>query len=243
MPSTFDEHQSHSQTSELNPQKISILDWNIYKGQGHNWERDLLDLAADKDIILLQEASMSEKLRQTLAKKKLFWNFNSAFKYRGIETGVLMASTIQPVESCGLRYSEPIIGLPKTSLISKYLLADSPDELWVVNTHSINITLGTRAYQAQLKSLQQVLAEHDGPLIVAGDFNDWSEQRTDILNLFIEELSLRATVFKNKKRTTFFGTPVDHVLYRGLVPIRHEVHTVTSSDHNAISVTFHIATN
>ena len=86
--STYDEYQSRSRTSELNPQKISILDWNIYKEQGPDWERDLLDLAADKDIILLQEASMSEKLKQTLAQKNLFWNFNSAFKYRGIENSL-----------------------------------------------------------------------------------------------------------------------------------------------------------
>ena len=55
-----------------------------------------------------------------------------------------------------------------------------------------------------------------------------------------ENLSLEILTFKDDGRTTFFGDPVDQVLYRGLEPSSRTVHPVTSSDHNPISVTFRI---
>lgn len=229
-----------TQRAELSPDSIAILDWNIHKGKDKGWESDFLRFSMKKDILLLQEAPLNDELQYLLQQKQLYWNLNSAFKYRGVETGVLVASTIEPLGSCGMRYTEPLIGLPKTILINRYAIAGAKDELLVATVHGINITLGIGAYKAQFQALADVLQQHKGPLILAGDFNNWSDKRTAVVDFLVDDLSLSALPFENEGRTTFFGDPVDHFLYRGMEPVAHMVHPVTSSDHNPISVTFRL---
>jgi len=227
--------------AELAPDSIAVLDWNIYKEQRLGWMDDFLRFSRGKDIIFLQEASLSDELLELLQREKLYWNLNSGFKYKGVETGVLVASRIDSLESCGLRYKEPVVGLPKTILINRYAIAGSAEELVVANVHGINITLGLDAYRAQFKALGDLLKNHSGPLIIGGDFNNWNDKRTAVIDLLVEDLSLTSMPFENGGRATFFGEPVDHILYRGLDPVSHMVHPVASSDHNPISVTFRLA--
>jgi len=78
-------------------------------------------------------------------------------------------------------------------------------------------------------------------MILAGDFNNWSEKRTRIMDYLTKNLSLQALEINDEGLTTFLGDPVDHIFYRGLEVVTHAVHTVTSSDHNPISVTFRLA--
>lgn len=227
----------------VSPDSISILSWNIYKEQREGWKSDFERLSKDKEIILLQEAFLDERLVDLLCQKSLYWNLNSAFRYRGKETGVLMASTIQPIGSCGLRHNEPIIGLPKTILVSMFDISDSPDRLLVANIHGINFTLNTAAYSKQMGDLRDVLQNHEGPLILAGDFNNWNKKRTFITNFLMDELSLQIVTFDDEYRTTIFGVPVDHVFYRGLEVITQKIYPVASSDHNPLSVTFRLKKN
>ena len=233
--------RTDSSTAELSADSISILNWNIYKGQKQEWDTDLLQLSQSKDIIILQEAPLNDRLQKILDQGNLYWNLNSAFLFNGMEAGVLMASSVPPLGSCGLRLSEPIISIPKTILISIYTIAESTENLLVANIHGINFSLGVGAYQKQLDSLQDILTQHSGPIILAGDFNNWNKKRTAIMLKLAEKLSLQPLIYNNDSRTTFWGDPVDHVLYRGLEPVAHTVHTVTSSDHNPISVTFRLA--
>jgi len=225
----------------INPDKIAILNWNIYKGQLQGWQSDLLFLSRASDIILLQEASNSKQMRGFLRLQNLNWNYNSAFKYMGVETGVLVASAIEPLYSCGLRQDEPMIGVPKTALINIYPVKGISEKLLVANVHGINITLGTKAYKKQFSELQNILLQHQGPMVVAGDFNNWSEKRKTIVDALVENLALTLFPFENENRTIVLGDPVDHVLFRGLDPIAHELHDVISSDHNPISVTFRLS--
>ena len=224
----------------LDPARIAFLDWNIYKERRVGWERDLLRLTEEKDIIVLQEASFTEQLLQLLKVKQFFWNFNSAFRYKGVETGVLTASRLKPHGSCGMRYNEPVIIFPKTIIVSRYPISGSLEQLLVANIHGINITLGIEAYQKQFDALQVVLEKHKGPLVLVGDFNNWNDRRTGVVDLLAEKLSLRVLAFDGGGRTRFFDKPVDQVLFRGLEPVAHTVHVVISSDHNPISVTFRL---
>lgn len=231
-------NQSIISENGLNPHNITILDWNIYKGKKAGWQDDLLGLAMNSDIILLQESSNSQLMRDLLHNQGLYWNFNSAFKYRGVETGVLIASQIPPEESCGIREDEPIIGLPKTMLINLYTLQNRSQKLLVANVHGINITLGIGAYTQQFEKLHNLLIHHKGPMVVAGDFNNWNTQRKTVIDKFLENLSLTLLYLEDEKRTMFFGDPVDHILYRDLKPAFQTSTSVTSSDHNPITVTF-----
>jgi endonuclease/exonuclease/phosphatase (EEP) superfamily protein YafD len=199
-----------------------------------------MHLSLGADIILLQEAYLTDALQEILQEKNLYWNFNSAFKYKGVETGVLTASILPPLYSCGLRTPEPIIRVPKTILINTYEITGSSTPLLVANIHGINITLGTGSFKKQMNELQKILEQHCGPIILAGDFNNWSKARTAIMSELVRSISLQVLTFDDEQRITFFGTPVDHILYRGLNPVDYKVSPLTSSDHYPISVTFRL---
>lgn len=225
----------------LNPENIGIFSWNTYKGKMQGWQDDLLSLSGKSNLILLQEASKNEEMEEFLAFRRLYWNYNSAFKYKGIETGVLIASVEKPLYSCGLRQNEPIIGVPKTAIVSLYDIKGVSEKLLVANVHGINITLGTEAYKKQFNDLQNVLLQHRGPMLVTGDFNNWNEKRKAIVNVLVDTLNLTLIPFENENRTIMWGDAVDHVFYRGLEPVEHVSHKVASSDHNPIEVRFRLA--
>lgn len=233
--------QDYAAESGLSTDSISLMDWNIYKGQEDGWEEDLLRYSKGSDLILLQEALTDRQLVQFFQVHGYSWNFNSAFRYKGAESGVLTASRISSLQSCGIRVKEPIIRLPKTIVVTSYGIQGSRDTLVVANVHGINFTLGTGAYREQFVKLQNVLQAHDGPLLIVGDFNDWEQKRRMILAGLVETLSLTVFPFtKEDKRTRFFGDPVDHILYRGLEPVEINVYQVTSSDHNPITASFRL---
>ncbi|MFW2372133.1 MAG: endonuclease/exonuclease/phosphatase family protein [Gammaproteobacteria bacterium] len=224
--------------SVLDTNRISLINWNIYKGQRDNWASDFNKHIQQQDIVVIQEAVLKQELYQALSAQQLHWSLNTAFYYEDAEAGVLTASKVRALRSCGLRAKEPLIRIPKTILISEYRLSNSEHNLLVANIHSINFTLGTGAYMQQIASLANAIRHHEGPVIVAGDFNTWSDSRMGIVNQMAELLSLDAVTYKQHNRLMLFGNPLDHVFYRGLELIKEETLEVTSSDHNPIKVTF-----
>jgi endonuclease/exonuclease/phosphatase (EEP) superfamily protein YafD len=222
----------------LLPSEISILDWNVYKGSRTGWEEDLIRLSVGKDMVFLQEASLDPVLHKALEEGQMYWSLNNAFYHEGDATGVLLASKRPPLASCGQRTDEPLIGLPKTVVLARFALEDADEELLVANIHGINITMGTGSYEEQFWQLEAVLQKHSGPILVVGDFNNWSDGRMAVVADFAARLSLQGITFDDDDRTHFLGDPVDQVYYRGLSPVQSKVYSVQSSDHNPISVTF-----
>ena len=226
--------------SVLDADHISLLNWNVYKGQRDNWASDFSQLIKQQDIVVLQEALLDKALLRAIHRQSLNWSMNTAFYYDEVEAGVLTASKVSAVRSCGLRAAEPLIQIPKTALLSEYRLSKGAQNLLVANIHGINFTLGTEAYEQQISALILAIRHHKGPVVVAGDFNTWSDKRMAIVNRMAERLSLKAITYKNHNRITIFGNPLDHVFYRGLELIKEDSLSVTSSDHNPISVTFRV---
>jgi endonuclease/exonuclease/phosphatase (EEP) superfamily protein YafD len=229
--------------NQLNPEEIRLLNWNIYKGQEPGWQDDLMTFAGSSDILLLQEASFGTELEKILLSSDHYINVNSAFIYRGLETGVLTASKAKPLTSCGLREKEPLLSLPKTGIISRYQIAGLKESLLIANIHGINITLGITAYKRQFEKLYQLLADHQGPMIIAGDFNNWTRGRKTVIEVLTKDLGLTLLGFEDDQRTRFFGDPVDHFLYRGVQPVYQTSYKVASSDHNPIAVSFRITSS
>lgn len=222
----------------LDAHRISLVNWNMYKARGEGWAVDFNRLIQGQDIVVLQEAILLKKLYQPLNSRELNWSLNAAFHYDDAQVGTLTASRARPVRSCGLRASEPLIRIPKTVLISEYRLSHGRGNLLVVNIHGINFTLGTQSYQQQIDAMFEAIRHHAGPLIVAGDFNTWSDERMDIVNKMAERLSLMAVEYRSHHRMTLFGNPLDHIFYRGLKLVSEESPRVSSSDHNPIKVIF-----
>jgi len=237
------ENNQLTQHERLDPNKISILNWNVYKGSGDSWETDFKLLSQDRDILIMQEARLDDTLHQMLDDQGFHWDLTSAFRYHNSQVGVMTASKIKPVSLCSVHSKEPYIRLPKTLLVSLYQLADSSEILLVANIHSINFTFGTEAYAKQLQTLQEILQHHNGPMIVAGDFNSWSDGRMDFIGQLEQNLSLNSLQYKSHNRTKIFGKAIDHIFYRNLTPYELTTPLVTSSDHNPILVSFSVNRN
>jgi len=227
-------------TQALDPAGFSVLNWNVYKGNRETWKADFANFTQQQDIVLLQEALLSDDLKDVLQDRGLNWHLNTAFYYEDLETGVMTASRVGSGSHCAMRTAEPVIRVPKTTLISRYPIAGMSQRLLVANIHGINFTLGMESYESQMMAVEEILLEHDGPIVLAGDFNNWSDKRTKVLLDMMERLSLKQLPYKNHNRTMVFGNAIDHVFYRGLTTVSHKTHHVTSSDHNPITLTFKV---
>ncbi len=236
-PPAFPALREDERRPALDPAAIRLATWNIHKEGDAEWERDLLSIGRASDIVLLQETTLLESLRNSLQGNQLVWVMASSFTYDGSDIGVLSASRVGPVATCTERTLEPILRLPKSAVMSWYALEGRRDTLCVVNIHAINFTLSTAIYRAQLNAIARTIASHEGPLIVAGDFNTWSDARTQVMQDLADRLGLVEVVLADDKRKTFFGRHLDHILIRDLTVDHAVAIPVTSSDHNPILVT------
>jgi endonuclease/exonuclease/phosphatase (EEP) superfamily protein YafD len=230
-------------TTGLNPERISILNWNIYKGQRENWAVDFKRYTYKHDVVTIQEANLGDDLKSMLDSEQKYWTLNNAFNYQDKATGVMTASRVRPIQSCGQSTVEPFIRYPKTSLVSYYPVEGRDDNLLVANIHGINFTLGVGVYKVQIEKLYDVMKHHNGPVVLAGDFNTWSDARMQIVNDLAQRLSLESLDYTSHNRTIVLGNAIDHVFYRGLEPIEHDTWHVTSSDHNPTHVSFRVRDN
>jgi endonuclease/exonuclease/phosphatase (EEP) superfamily protein YafD len=222
----------------MNSSDFSLLNWNLQKGNTKGWQEDLMRLSKETDLLLIQEAYLSEKLRLLLKNGQYHWDLVEAFTYNGAKAGVLTASRIEPDLVCPLRALDPLLGVPKTMLTTRYPLSETHQWLLVANIHMINFTLGTLEFRDQLNRLVTRLEKHTGPLIISGDFNTWSPQRMVIVDIIADRLGLKPLRFKENNLREVFGLIVDHIYYRELEPIGRNVVKVKSSDHNPMLVRF-----
>lgn len=223
-------------------EEFSITSWNIQKGTREGWEDTLTSLMSHADLILLQEAYLTEELQTALQRRRFHWDQATAYTYRDIPAGVLTASAIHPASAEAMQYREPIIQVPKTMLVTTYPLVDREQTLLVVNVHIINFTLATAPVHDQLMNLDQILEDHAGPVVVCGDFNTWKRKRIDMLNAWTAERGLTQVTLEDDGRATFLGHAVDHVFYRDLDIVAADCVDVSTSDHNPLTITFKTST-
>ena len=224
----------------LDPENIALLNWNIYKGNGEGWQKDLSSFAQNHDVMTIQEAYLDDELSGLLKTNDFNWVMNTAFYLGGTAAGVMTVANSNAIHSCGFKNREPIIRIPKSTLVSYYNIDGHSNKLLVANIHGINFTLGLTAYREQLLQLFESVQHHDGPMIVAGDFNSWSDDRMSEVMQLVSKLALSSLEYPVNNKTHVFGNAIDHVFYRYLEPVNNQVWQVTSSDHNPISVNFRL---
>lgn len=232
--------QRTQSTSSLNPESIAFLNWNIYKGDGDNWQQDLAGFAGSHDVMTIQEAVSDDSMTGLFEQHDLSWIMNTAFDFNGSSAGVMNIARSSAVYSCGFKVTEPLIRIPKTVLVSYYPIDGSDKKLLIANIHGINFTFGVSVYRQQLDGLYEAVRHHDGPMIVAGDFNSWSEQRMLAVQELVGKLSLSTIEYPVNNKTHVFGNAIDHVFYRQLELVSNRVWQVSSSDHNPISADFRL---
>ncbi|WP_028768936.1 endonuclease/exonuclease/phosphatase family protein [Shewanella fidelis] len=219
--------------------KLDITTWNLYKQQSDGWEQTLTQLIERTDLLLLQEAQLTQELKSVLEEQQLYMLLARAFNFSSEAIGVMNLSRDKALSSCVFRKAEPYINFPKSMLVSYYLLSDA-SQLLVVNIHSINFTFGIDEYLAQLNVVKQAMQDHQGPIIFAGDMNTWSEQRSLAIAEIVKGAGLVEAVPKHDSRTAFFGHHLDHIYYRNLELIKAESIITTSSDHNPLKAYFRL---
>jgi endonuclease/exonuclease/phosphatase (EEP) superfamily protein YafD len=106
--------------------------------------------------------------------------------------------------------------------------------------HLVNFALGLSDLRKQLDEAVQVIQRHDGPVIVSGDFNTWSELRGRAVGEALSGLGLDPIPFGLDLRKRVFGNALDHVYVRGGEVVMSTSHGVESSDHNPMSVVLNL---
>jgi endonuclease/exonuclease/phosphatase (EEP) superfamily protein YafD len=224
----------------LDAHAVRIASWNLHKEADPGWQADLVDLIGRSDVLLLQEAGLAPELRAAIERGGLRWMLASSFAYMDAEYGVLTATRVAPAAACTLRAYEPLLGIPKSALITYFRVIGRDAMLAVANLHAINFAPGSLGYHAQLEALGDALAAHPGPVVIAGDFNTWNEARDGEVRALAVRLSLTPVAFPVDARRRFFGRIFDRVYVRGVEVHDATAWEVTSSDHNPLLVTLRI---
>ena len=239
---------------------LNIATFNIHKGYSHfnahfslNSQRDLLR-KLHADILFLQEvqdAHTSHSKRFTQAGQVEF-----------------LADAVWPEFSYGKNSAYPA-GHHGNALLSKFpiLMTNNVDISahkteqrgmlhsqihmpgWNTPLHAVCVHLGLLAHwrHQQLKTVADYIEQHvpaDAPLIIAGDFNDWSSRagRTFATRLYLKE------VFEHRTGKSARSYPswlpilrLDRIYVRGFEIKQVEVHTgshfVKLSDHAILTAT------
>ncbi len=241
-PSQLHHSSCHEHCQTSMPNTFEMLCWNVHKNNKKDPKfQSFLNKEIEKrgiDLILFQEASFHDNHHC----KHSHFSYDAAanLEFRGEFYGVLTASRVET--SYAKAYlsegRESILGPHKSLLLSNYLFEDG-STLLVLNVHAINFR-ENQHYGIELERFLNLLKTHKGPMILAGDFNSWNQERMDKLHTVTQKLSLTAVTFKaSEKVKSFMGKTLDFVFYRELELLQAEVmdeHKL--SDHNPLFVRF-----
>ncbi len=219
----------------LDSRDIEILNWNIRKGLNPAWATDLDAIGDQPDLMLFQEAALHTDDWGSLASSR-HRSFAPGYRTKRSLTGVMTVSAAQPLTQCTLLSREPWLRSPKATMVSEYALTGTDETLLVVNVHSVNFTFGVRDFTHQINEIQKVIAEHDGPVLLSGDFNTWRWRRTEIVEQVADDLGLSKLDFDVDYRKRVFGQALDHIYVRGFEVMQATTSQVRTSDHNPMSV-------
>ena len=219
---------------KLAASRFHLITWNVHKGQDTGWQEDLERLSKRADFVLLQEATQHQNL-STFSTAL----FVSSFSFNELLSGVKTFTQTQPEWYCGGGVAEPIIQIPKVASVMSFPL-EKGDSLLLINVHLINFEWGISAYQAQLEQLFSFVENHQGPIIMSGDFNAWNERRLNLVNNLMQKYGLDAVVLSQDERVRFLGYPLDYIFTRGVKVVSATSEVVTSSDHNPLLMEFEL---
>lgn len=229
------------QKSEFGPQ-IHVLVWNAFKGSKQGFKRDATQLMRNKDLTLFQECVLDEEFHQLSSQNE---TLEVQFAKSWGANGVCTSSQVASLESLAIKTEvrELFVFTPKSTLITTYPMRDYDEQLvdlMVINVHMINFR-AVYAFQKQLEQMREALRDHQGPVIVAGDFNTWMRARERRVEKFLAEFGLEEVSFQKNKslrdpRTLTFGV-LDRAFIRGLEVMHTNVYEgVDSSDHRPFTL-------
>ncbi len=222
------------------PDVFNLLSWNIHK---ENYKKKFpvfihdLKVSYSLDLLLLQEARFSETLT-SIAGFPYIAAANLSFPR--FYSGVVTATNAYPFSASHIMTNarEFVLQTRKSSLVTIYRFIDKLP-LMIVNIHAINFKT-LRWYQLEFSRLYDRIRQHNGPMIIAGDFNCWGKPRKSVINAFARSLNLEyARPESSRHIKKWFGHRLDRIYFRDLVV--NEVQVINCkeiSDHNPIIAGF-----
>lgn len=221
-------------------ERLEVLSWNMQKASKDGWQADLASFGEGVHLAFLQEASLQAPIAETLT-QRLHQSFAAGYTTSSKSTGVMTLSSSRPSVHCNLTTLEPWLGTPKATGVTFHPIEGRDQRLLAVNLHAVNFAMGVKEFGNQIHAIKELLGNHDGPVIIAGDLNTWSGRRQNLVDQFMDRHELQAIQFFPDLRTRIFGRALDHIYVRGLDADTAEVIPVSSSDHNALrlSLKFH----
>lgn len=225
---------------------IKVLLWNVFKCKRKGWQNDFISLIDNKDLILLQEAIFNSPFDDLFNKSSQHqWIMACSFKNirSNIETGVKTGSSVEASKHffSASAHSEPITKTKKMLLVTEYPLENATGSyleksLLVINTHMINF-VSLEKFRSHLDQAFQTLEHHNGPVLLAGDFNTWNGKRMKYFDELAMASSLKEVKMMRQPRLNHLLRHLDHIYCRGLSVVDVHVHTdIHSSDHYPISL-------
>lgn len=263
----------NTNNTAINSASIKMLSWNNLSGCRQplkklaaltacnrlQADQSFIELTRDKDLILIQEAYLDHSTLGILNNlgENYSWNMAVSFianKKFDIPTGVLTIANAKALTSCPLRTREPIFPTPKAILFTTYNLTEKSGtiiakKLLIVNIHAVLI--GKDYFYKQLNSMAEKIKEHNGPVILAGDFNTMTAATYLELKHIIDALELTEVTISpdsDKRVKSFMGQYYDFIFYKelSLVDIQSIDLKATkngkTSDHNPITAEFKLNT-
>jgi len=222
------------------PERIRVAVWNLCKGAGGLlFEHDYRSLCYRSDLILAQEALLSRRSIGTFCEQGFRTIHAASYKRRdGLRDGVMTVSRVAPcdgdMQRVVCKYPEPIFKTPKAALVKFFPLAGTDKRLMVINIHATLVRLKAAAVE-EMQHLVRALPAHDGPILLAGDFNTFTPGYLQAVSKSLAPLGLIYTKIPDDPRPR--TQALDQVFCRGLEVTNIRVDTtIKNSDHFPILV-------
>ena len=200
----------------LDPARIRVLTWNIHKEDDAGWDADLARFAEASDIVLLQEVTLIDPLTDILRKAGLQWVMASSFIYKDADIGVVTAARAPTVAHCTQRVTEPLLRLPKSSVVTWLPLRGS-SKLARRGQHPLDqLRADPRRVRGAVRRAwsrrsRSTTARSSSPATSTRG----PTHRFAALQNVARKLGLTEIPFESG-RSRFLGRELDHILVRGL---------------------------
>ena len=209
------------QSGALGP-AIRMLVWNVHVGECSTLNSYLTELCADQDLVMYQQQNSTvsapadcselqdERYKWLTADSRPVLHTEVCV---GVNTGCVVAAEKHVQHESN---QEQNVEMAQYVLLeTHYALAASNHTLMVLNLCAIQDASGEEQLLS-FEPLKQTLTQHEGAIIVAGEFDAWSQNAlTDFQQCMIEAELFNASMTRsNKEQQT--SNQLGHVFYRGL---------------------------
>lgn len=148
-----------------------------------------------------------------------------------------MVSPFQPQRFCVGSENEPWIRIPKIAEAMVYPL-NANRTLLVINLHLVNFEWNPSNYHNQLSTMFRLVSQHQGPIILAGDFNSWNVKRLNLIRRFSAAIWFNRSGIYTGRTDEFIGNPLDLYFCARYSGAKAWSELTDSSDHNPLLMDF-----